>query len=72
MAIDAYSLRGRTFDEKAKLIALKLDRSMASRIIETTEDRAFIAREVSSIMFAVEIAMVSGPSYHRSHRANYE
>ncbi|KAF5324976.1 hypothetical protein D9619_009838 [Psilocybe cf. subviscida] len=48
----------RTFDKKAKLIAEKLNRSMASRIIETTEDRTFIAREVSSIMFAIEIAVL--------------
>ncbi|KAF5325325.1 hypothetical protein D9619_009803 [Psilocybe cf. subviscida] len=48
----------RTFDEKAKLIAQKLDRSMASRIIETSQDRTFIAREVSSVMFAIEIAMM--------------
>ncbi|KAF5324968.1 hypothetical protein D9619_009830 [Psilocybe cf. subviscida] len=48
----------RAFDEKAKLIALKLDRSMASRIVETTQDRAFIAAEISSVMFAVDIAML--------------
>lgn len=49
----------RTFEEKAKLIATKLDRSMASRIVETTQDLAFIAREISSVKFAIEIAMVS-------------
>ncbi|KAF5318482.1 hypothetical protein D9619_010629 [Psilocybe cf. subviscida] len=48
----------RTFNEKARIIALKLDRSMASRIVRTTEDGAFIAREISSIMFAIEIAMM--------------
>lgn len=66
------TLYGRTFDEKAKLIAQKLDRSMASRIIETSQDRTFIAREVSSVMFAIEIAMVSNLSYHWSSDVDNE
>ncbi|KAF5324969.1 hypothetical protein D9619_009831 [Psilocybe cf. subviscida] len=55
---DRFGGLARTLDEKAKLIALKLDRSMAARIIESTQDRAFIAGEISSVMFAVEIAML--------------
>lgn len=53
---DPYSTS--TFEEKAKVIAAKLERSTAARVIETTVDQAFIARELNAIAFAIDIVMV--------------
>ncbi|KAF5318835.1 hypothetical protein D9619_010805 [Psilocybe cf. subviscida] len=49
---------GRMFEEKTKAINAKLSRNITARIIETTEDIRFMAREIRCIAFAVEIVMM--------------
>ncbi|KAF5325322.1 hypothetical protein D9619_009808 [Psilocybe cf. subviscida] len=47
-----------TFEEKAKVIAAKLERSMAARVIESSEDKSFITRELNAIAFSIDIVLV--------------
>ncbi|KIJ30657.1 hypothetical protein M422DRAFT_267806 [Sphaerobolus stellatus SS14] len=48
----------RTFEDKKSNIEKKLDRSFVPRLIESTADSQYIARELRSLSFAIEICMV--------------
>ncbi|KIJ30639.1 hypothetical protein M422DRAFT_267789 [Sphaerobolus stellatus SS14] len=48
----------RAFEDKKSNIGKKLDRSPVIRVIESTADRQYIARELRSLSFAIEICMM--------------
>ncbi|KIJ30650.1 hypothetical protein M422DRAFT_186841 [Sphaerobolus stellatus SS14] len=48
----------RTFEDKKSNIEKKLDRSFVPRLIESTADNQYIARELRSLSFAIEICMM--------------